>query len=66
MEVFVESQSETFAACNKRVEIATAPFLYASSTRVGCECIVDGVGAFDLISRRDALLEIDGGDQIMP
>ena len=72
---------------SKRVEIATAPFQCALSTRVGCECIahviqtltgideeatvvsIDGVGAFDLISRNamlQALLEIDGGDQIMP
>ena len=71
---------------SKRVEIATAPFQYALSTRVGCECIahviqtvtgmdeeatvvsIDGVGAFNLISRNamlQALLEIDGGDQIM-
>ena len=89
----MEPQSETFCGVwvpqqhSKRVEIATAPFEYALSTRVGCECIVhviqtltgideeatvvsiDGVGAFDLISRNamlQALLEINGGDQIMP
>ena len=96
IEVFVESQSETFCGVvartiaqqySKRVEIATELFRDALSTRVGCECIayviqtltgideeatvvsIDGVGAFDLISRNamlQALLEIDGGDQIMP
>ena len=64
--------------CSKRVEIATAPFQHALSTRIGCECIahvvqtltgiheeatvvsIDGVGAYDLISRNVAS---SAGDQ---
>ena len=59
---------------SKRVEIATALFQHALSTRVGCECIahviqtligideeatvvsIDGVGAFDSISRNGMLV----------
>ena len=59
---------------SKKVETATAPFLYALSTKAGCECVahmlqsltdvdpeatvisIDGVGAYDLISR-NAMME---------
>ena len=48
---------------------ATAPFQHALSTRAGCECVshvlqgltIDGVSAYDLISR-GAMLE--GGGQV--
>ena len=67
--------------------MATAPFQYALSTKVGCECVahilqtltdldpeaivmsIDGVGAYDLISRNtmlEGLLRMEGGDQILP
>ena len=67
-----------------KAEKATAPFQYALSTRAGCECVVqaltdqdvnatvvtiDGVGAYDLISRNamlEGLLRMEGGDQILP
>ena len=45
-----------------RVEKATSPFQYALSTRAGTECVsrttvmsVDGIGAYDLISRETML-----------
>ena len=72
----------------KKVEKATAPFQYASSTRAGCECIahaiqamtdanphctvlsVDGIGAYDTISRRAMLSglvrHMEGGDSVLP
>ena len=64
-----------------------APYQYALSTKVGCECVahivqtltdsdesatvvsVDGIGAFDLISRNamlEGLMGIDGGDAVLP
>ena len=72
---------------SKVVEESTAPFQYALSTRVGCECVahivqaitssdesatvvsVDGIGAFDLISRNammEGLMDIDGGVAVLP
>ena len=66
-------------------EIATAPFQYALSSRVGSECIahvlqtltdtdatvlsIDGIGAFDLVSREAmlrGLLSVEGGDTVLP
>ena len=54
------------------VESATTPFQFALSTKAGSECIahvaqalsVDGIGAFDLVSRgamMSGLLEVEGG-----
>ena len=72
---------------SKVVEESTAPYQYALSTKVGCECVahivqtltdsdesatvvsVDGIGAFDLISRNamlEGLMGIDGGDAVLP
>ena len=66
---------------SKQVEAATAPFQYALSTKAGCECVAHILqtstdldpeatvmsidGAYDLISR-NAMLEGQGGDQILP
>ena len=66
---------------SKQAEAATAPFQYALSTKVGCECVAHILqtstdivpeatvmsidGAYDLISR-NAMLEGQGGDQILP
>ena len=58
----------------KAVEHATVPFQYALSTRAGCECVeavseldpeatvvsVDGISAFDFISRRAMLSGLAG------
>ena len=69
------------------VQVATAPFQYALSTKAGGECIahalqvltdlnprttilsIDGVGAFDLISRGamlNGLRSVPGGDSALP
>ena len=69
------------------VEIATAPFQYALSTRAGSECVahvlqtltdvdpsatilsVDGIGAFDLVSRETmlrGLLTVESGESALP
>ena len=58
------------------VKSATAPHQYALSTRAGCECIpsatvtlIDGVGAFDSISRRamlTRLAQVSGGASTLP
>ena len=66
---------------SKQAEAATAPFQYVLSTKAGCECVVHILqtstdidpeatvmsidGAYDLISR-NAMLEGQGGDQILP
>ena len=71
----------------KSVEAVTAPFQFALSTKVGCECVahilqtltdldgpatvlsIDGIGAYDLISRSamlEGLLKTDRGDEILP
>ena len=72
---------------SKKVEVATAPFQYALSTKAGCECVahilqaltdrdpeatimsIDGIGAFDLISRismLEGLLRMEDGVQLLP
>ena len=62
------------------VKAATAPFQYALSTRAGCECVamsdlnpnatitsIDGVSAYDSISRRAMLEEkVPGGREVLP
>ena len=69
------------------VEVATAPFQFALSTRAGTECVshllqavsdldpmatvlsVDGVGAFDLVSRTfmlRGLQGVEGGGSVLP
>ena len=66
---------------SERVQVATAPFQYALSTRAGCECVahalqgitemsatatitsVDGISAFDLISRKAMLEGLRGVDE---
>ena len=69
------------------VEVATAPFQYALSTKAGCECVchalqtlcdvdleasvtsIDGVSAFDSVSRRtmlQGLAQVDGGCSVLP
>ena len=69
------------------VEVATAPFQFALSTRAGTECVahvlqsmsdvdplatvvsIDGVGAFDLVSRSSmlrGLLGVEGGGAVLP
>ena len=66
------------------VEVATAPFQFALSTRAGTECVlqamsdldpvvtvlsVDGVGAFDLVSRTSmlrGLQGVEGGGSVLP
>ena len=59
------------------MEQHTSPFQFALSTKSGCECVahiaramtdldptpIDGIGAFDLISREamlQGLMEVDG------
>ena len=69
------------------VEVATAPFQFALSTKAGCECVahafqgltqlhpdttitsIDGISAFDLISRESmltGLTGVDGGQAALP
>ena len=69
------------------VEVATAPYQFALSTRAGTECVahvlqsmsdvdplatvvsIDGVGAFDLVSRSSmlrGLLGVEGGGAVLP
>ena len=61
------------------VEKATAPYQYALSTRAGCECVanpntrqlcpVDGVSAYDTISRESmmqGLLDMEGAETVLP
>ena len=45
---------------SKRVEIATAPFQYALSTRVGCECIAHVVQTLTGIDEEATVVFIDG------
>ena len=67
----------------QQVERATAPIQHALSTRAGCECIahalpltdqstiisVDGIGAYDTISRNAmlrGLRHMEGGEAVLP
>ena len=71
----------------KQVEVATAQWQYALTTRTGCECVVhvlqhltdgdaqatilsvDGIGAFDLVSRNamlQGLMGIEDGGKVLP
>ena len=62
------------------VEAATSPFQYALATKSGVGCVahaiqsltdldIDGISAFDLISRAamlDGLSTVEGGDSVLP
>ena len=55
----------------KRVESATAPFQYALCVSHALQSLtdLDGVGAFDLVSRKatlEGLLNMEGGDSLLP